>query len=579
MGSCLSCNEKKKDIKVASPIKPNSNNKKIDKPTTNIKEKNPKKENINIIKKVGNEAKEISKPNENVDLSNSKPIIEQENNKIPNSILFGEFSQDNVMSGEKKYYLECPQCKCVPHITDVELNSEKNDYIIKYICHCSGNVKQEDLTGLLTTIKPNNLCTFHPENRIEFFCLTCSLPICQKCKDDRHNIHQWEDNTIISLENMDKILKIEESNSKKNLGYNMIKRLYEYYKNKNNTNIKSVQIKISDVVQDSQAFGFGDNDNFEKGKSYKVIIKSQNIIEENPQENEIIKSEIFDNTMEYNNIKTINAHSDKVISLIELESGNIATGSNDNTIKIWDINTYECISTRYDTGFVFCLLEFGTNMILSGTSENKINLWDFNSDDQRPKFTFAEHSLWVTALVKCDDRYFASASNDTRILIWDYIENKLWEGIYGHEDSILTLIKLNDGNLCSGGADLIIKIWNWKEQILLFQLVGHTKMVKCIYQLKDDTILSGSEDIKVWKNHEVAYTLNEHSEPVRTFCQINDEYFASGSFDKTIKIWDIKNMKVVKTLCGHSANVICLLRLKNGKLCSTSSDHTIKIWG
>ena len=36
-------------------------------------------------------------------------------------------------------------------------------------------------------------------------------------------------------------------------------------------------------------------------------------------------------------IKSFEAHNDKIVSLIELNSGYIATGSYDNTIKVWDI--------------------------------------------------------------------------------------------------------------------------------------------------------------------------------------------------------------------------------------------------
>ena len=44
-------------------------------------------------------------------------------------------------------------------------------------------------------------------------------------------------------------------------------------------------------------------------------------------------------------IDTFEAHEDKIVSLIELSTGNVASGSYDCTIKIWDINSKNCIKT------------------------------------------------------------------------------------------------------------------------------------------------------------------------------------------------------------------------------------------
>ena len=61
-------------------------------------------------------------------------------------------------------------------------------------------------------------------------------------------------------------------------------------------------------------------------------------------------------------------------------------------------------------------------------------------------------------MVKCSDKYFASASNDYTFHIWDYYKNEEeLKTIEAHEDCIFSLIKLTNGNLCSGGGDLTIK--------------------------------------------------------------------------------------------------------------------------
>lgn len=286
-------------------------------------------------------------------------------------------------------------------------------------------------------------------------------------------------------------------------------------------------------------------------------------------------------------IKTFRGHNDKIVCVTELIRGKIATGSYDKTIKIWDLNNYNdfCEKTIYEEGNVLCLLEFEDNMLLSGTDKNNINLFNLNNNlnnnlNDNKIFSFKGHELWVNNLVKLNNIYFASCSNDNQIRIWDY-PNKICVNILrGHVDGVLSIIVLSDGKLCSGGADLSIKIWNWINGECCSTLLGHKKWIKCLCQLSNNFIVSGSDDktIKVWNNNRCVKNLEGHSKSVRTICQVNNNFFASGSFDKTIRIWDIYSFNCVQIIYGHKDLILTIIRRSNGDIISCSNDSEIRIW-
>ena len=536
-----------------------------------------KNEEINNKSENQEDQKEENKSNENSD--NNKKLeesvkendneanIEIKNDGLPKSYTNqGDEDENNNNQGEEKnYFLICPDCgKNILKIESVIYQPEKKDFIVQYNCFCETK-SQKYFEQILTDFQ--NSCDID-RNQVTIICEDCKTELCKECFEEhkKHKIKSIINKEVISEEIMAKI------NEKKDefIKIDILQKLYEFYVSYKNDEINNIQINI---------------DNLEKS-----INSNREILEKKNDNNEEEKK-TFSNgsTFNYKNTKTLKGHKDRLAVLIKLSKNNlIATGSYDGTVKIWDITKDEneaLIMNKNAIGSVFCLLEFEPGKLLGGTSANMVNLWDLEDEDnQEYIYNFYKHYLWVQALVKCDENHFASASNDTRIIIWDYTNRKDEIYLEGHNDCIMDMIMLKNGYLCTSSADENIRIWDWKQQKCLFFFKAHEKYVKCLCELSNGYLLTGSEDnsIGVWEEKSSSYEnikyIKGHSKSIRTLCQIDNGHFASGSFDYTIKIWNIFNSECLETLKGHSMNVIDIIKFDDNTLISCSNDQTIKIW-
>ena len=574
MGNCFEVKKENSNINIKNKSNLNDNNKE-----EQIEEKNKNKKNVSSIREtlassiinskgkfesqngVGKKEKdkEVIKVNDKEKEKNENKYTEdeyfgennifsdsKESKKIDNEIKKERINSINKALNsysnfdiKKTYYLVCPYCKeRSPHIEKIKYDSNNNDFEVNFKCNCLNSLRPDSslLNKFLSIDKPLNPCINHPKEILLYYCENCKKSFCKLCKEE-HKDHKIEkNNNPISKENIEIILKQTEEEKNQFLGVKILVKTLERYLDE---------------------------------------IDEENISFEEPQE----KKE--DLQLQYSCSNTLDCFNDRIISLIELKSGWLVAGSFDfKMIYIWLPEDNFSFRKIQEIGYVFCLLEFEPFKILSGTSEGNICLRELNIDNDK-EYNFLGHEMYVNCLIKIDKKYFASASNDSTIRIWDYYERKEKRILIGHVGYIFSLIKLNNGNLCSGGEDQTIKFWDWEKGLCLKIIENsHTNYIKCLCQFNDNYIISGDIDknIKIWENYKCIGKKIEHEDEIKTICQIDETHFASGSFDNTIKIWDFRNFTCIQTLKGHSSNVNNIIKLKNNCLASCSSDRTIKIW-
>jgi WD40 repeat protein len=288
-------------------------------------------------------------------------------------------------------------------------------------------------------------------------------------------------------------------------------------------------------------------------------------------------------------LHTLHGHSDEVNGIAISPNGNIlASASNDNTIKLWELPSgHELLTLTSNTAPIRSVVFSPDGQTLaSGGWEKTIKLWELPSGREL-RSLFGHMSVVPHLVISSDGKFLASCSNDKTIKLWELSSGHELRTLTGHTSYVWSVAFSPEGNtLASGGDDSTIKLWELPSGHELRALSGHTGHV-CDIAISPDgktfASASGDKTIKLWElpsGHELR-TLTGHKGYVLSVAFSPDgKFLASGSDDNIIKLWELPSGYELRSLTGHTDSVLSVTFSPDGKtLASASSDGTIKLWG
>jgi WD40 repeat protein len=248
-------------------------------------------------------------------------------------------------------------------------------------------------------------------------------------------------------------------------------------------------------------------------------------------------------------------HADRVMGIaITHDEKRAISVSHDETMKIWDLKTGDCLRTYS-----------------SQTSSS------------------SKHKLNGVALTP-NDRFVFSGATSSFIIVWDLEGEEWWKYpdslIFGHPQIVGDIAVTPDGSkVISASQDETLKIWSVSTQNELHTLKGHSYWVNGVTVTPDgQKVVSASEDksIIVWDLSQGSkiHQLWGHESGVNTVAVTPDsKKIVSGSDDKKVKVWDIETGVEILNFAGHTDRVNALAITQDGlNVVSVSDDNTLKIW-
>ena len=272
----------------------------------------------------------------------------------------------------------------------------------------------------------------------------------------------------------------------------------------------------------------------------------------------------------------------------------LASGSTDNTVKLWDAETGKLLRTfRGQKGIVLSVALAPNGKTLASGYYKAIKLWDASSGKLlRTLEGHDDHVLSVS--FASDGNTLASGSSDKTIKLWDVRSGEILRTLEAPISVESVAFSPDGAMLASGGWDNNAKLWNVSSGKLLRTLKGHTNWVKSVAFAPDGkTLASGGLDktIKIWDAHsgELLRTIDSEIGVVENITFANDGYkLAASHTDHTvIKLWDTQNGKPLLSIDargsdhqrkGHTESTGPFAFASDGEKLASSSYISTKIW-
>ncbi|KAI8344138.1 WD40-repeat-containing domain protein [Chlamydoabsidia padenii] len=205
------------------------------------------------------------------------------------------------------------------------------------------------------------------------------------------------------------------------------------------------------------------------------------------------------------------------ITAMHADFSHLVSGSNDKTMKLWDLATQDCVLTMD---------------VMWASQHSTSHSWSFDN----LKMNFFEPSNDYIGALQFWNFALASGTMDGKLRMWDLRTGQVHRTLPGHKGAI-TALQFDEIHLVSGSADKTVRVWDLRTGSVSDTL-SFTDPVSSL-QFSSGKIISttNTTDIDVYNRTSFQHSkLSGHAGSVNAL-KYKNHVLASGSNDKIVKLW------------------------------------------
>jgi endonuclease YncB( thermonuclease family)/tricorn protease-like protein len=271
----------------------------------------------------------------------------------------------------------------------------------------------------------------------------------------------------------------------------------------------------------------------------------------------------------------------KVVSSVALtaDGKTLATGSYDNTIKLWDVATGKerGTLTGHTNSVHSVALTPDGKTLASGSQDDTVKIWDVATGKETVTI---KHGYHVRRVAFTPDGKTLISAGEGPIKLWDAATGKEQAALKlimnkDNRNLVLALALTADGKvLGTGHGDGTIKLWDLATGRELTTLRasdrpgGHVPSLAFAEDGKTVACGLGDGRVKIWDVATGTARASLEAHPARVWglaLSPDDMTLASGAWDGTIKLWDVATGKECAGFKAHSDRVYALAFTADGK--------------
>ncbi len=195
-----------------------------------------------------------------------------------------------------------------------------------------------------------------------------------------------------------------------------------------------------------------------------------------------------------------------------------------------------------------------------------------------PLYSLRTHIWEVSSLAfSPNGQTLVSGSFDETIQVWNLKTRKLIRSLPGHKDGVNAVVISPDAQtlVSAGGSanlntDKTIRVWNLQQPQSASQRKLQRSQPKAKRQNRNSPLL----------------TLTDHKAGITSLAITPDgQTLASASYDKTIKLWNLKTGQLINTITGHNSWVRSIAISPDGQTIASGggsldpkTDTNVRLW-